>query len=324
MILRRSRLLSPRDSQNVPDADVLVLPALWVITAFWATVRTMAAPAASAVAFLLGVVCWLVSAGAAFAVDEAEAASGPPLHVAIFANARPFRCYSDGRLAALERLTRLATEEINGRGGVRGRPVEAVIYDNGNNDRTAVANARAALALDDLVGMIGLTNPTRAGKVFEAVAADPRGKGIPFISNISVGGVLAGHPNVFSTRPAQEVERVPAMVEFFKASGIDTIAFLGRTKRTYVDVIGQGLADAMGSRLLSDQRIDVAGSRGEARLDAAALERSIAAIEANPPAMLVVAVGTRFTKAVLERLKTAEVQYDILNRGMIIVLISDW
>jgi len=250
------------------------------------------------------------------ATDEAVAASGPPLNIALFVNSSPILCYNSGRVTATKRLANLAVEQVNSRGGVRGRPIQLNIYDNQGSAEKAVANAKEALRKKDLLALIGLENTERAANVLEAIANDKSSKNVPFISNITVSDVLKDYPNVFSTRPAQETERVPVMVEFFKASGIKTIGFLGRTGKRYVEAIGSGLKAKMEpGQILFDHRIDVHGKGASEKLDAKQLEAAIADLEQNPPDMLVVSVGTTLTDDVLRRLKKLKVQPPVFMVG---------
>lgn len=256
----------------------------------------------------------------AIAAAEAVAASGPPLRIALFVNTSPILCYNSGNVEAARTLATLAVDRINQLGGVRGRKIEIEIYDNENNNDKAIANVRLALSSKDLLALIGLSDEQRAKEVFELVSKWPGGDRIPFISNISVGETLKAHSNVFSTLPAQEVERVPAMIEFIKSQDAKTIGFIGRTGQPWVEAIGAGLKNEIASRQLEmrvtfDHRINVQGSGATEMLDQAQLEAAIAAIEDNPPDMLVVSVGTTLTDDLLRRLNDAKVQPPVFMVG---------
>ncbi len=265
----------------------------------------------------------------AVAADEAIAASGPPLNLALFVNSSSFLCYNSGRVEATRKLAGLAVERINELGGIRGRRVDYKIYDNGNLPplkkgaspeerqahqdaaiQKAVDNARAALNQKDLLAMIGLSDDERARRVFELVAKDALEKKkiadglraerlnkerarrraanenvpadteiepevepspVPFISNISVGKTLKAYGNVFSTRPAQEVERVPVMVRFFKANNIKSVGILSRTGTTWARAIRSGL----------QLELDVDKQRTEAEAAAKAWAARARAIDEN-------------------------------------------
>jgi hypothetical protein len=258
----------------------------------------------------------MAAASTTQAADEAVAAAGPPLNVALFVNSSTIQCYNSGRVEATKRLATLAATQINTRGGVRGRPIKLSIYDNQGSTEKALTNAKEALRKKDLLALIGLENTERAAKVFDVVSKSQLSKEIPFISNVTVSDVLKGHPNVFSTRPAQETERVPVMVEFFKVTGIKTIGFLGRTGRRYVEAIGGGLKAKMEpDQVLFDHRIDVRGKGNNEKLDTKQLDAAIADLELNPPDMLVVSVGTTLTDDVLRRLKNVKTQPPVFMVG---------
>lgn len=255
----------------------------------------------ASMALVLTCLAMMAAAQKARAVDEAVAASGPPLNVALFVNSKSFLCYNDGYVEATRKLTNLAVERINARNGVRGRPIELTIYDNEGQLNKAMANAKLALEKKDLVAMIGLNSPKRAGEVFKIIAETPAGDEIPFISNIPMSRQLAAHKNVFTTQPYQEIERVPAMLEFFRANGIKEVAFLGRSKAGYVAEIRGGLAaksgDDVNVRILPS--IDI----NKGKLNAKQLDAAVAKIEQDRTDMLVLAVGTAQTGDALRRLQ---------------------
>ena len=250
---------------------------------------------------------------AVYGADEAVAASGPPLNIALFVNSSPIYCYSSGHVEATRQLTALAAARINLLGGVRGRPVAVTVYDNANNAETAVDNAHKALKQKDLLAMVGLSDERRASKVFKAIGS--AAKDIPFITHVSVGETIKRYANVFSTRPNQELERIPVMSQFFKVDN-KTISFIGKSGALYVDVIGTGLKEQMGEAFLTNHRVDVVGSGGaSAALDEKQLDAAIAEIAANKPGMLVAAVGTAHTKQLLKRLQKVGVKLPVFMVG---------
>lgn len=263
----------------------------------------------SVITALLVLVAGLAMPGvAARAADEAVAASGPPLYVALFMNADHSRCYDNGYGLAIQRLAEIAADQMNRRGGVRGRRIALKYFDNGGDAKKAIADVRAALAQNDLLAMIGLSSSTRAEKVFEAVGDEIGRSGVPFLLHASVRSIFAPYLNVYSTRPAQEVERVPAMARFMEAINVRTTAFLGRAERSYVTAVADGLRVMLppGS-VLFDRRLHVRESaRGEV-LDDAELDAAIEALRADPPDMLVVGVGSRLTDNVIRRLQAEKV-----------------
>ena len=242
------------------------------------------------------------------AADEAVAASGPPVRVAMFLSSRPPRCFSEGRPEAIRRLATLAADDVNRRGGVRGRRVEVVFFDDKRAPETAIANVREALKLQDLIAMIGLSSSNLSSQVFAAVGREIGASSIPFVSHTSVRSVFARYPNVFSTRPAQEVERVPVMAKFMDTIGVKTSAFIGRSDRAYVEAVADGLRIMRppGS-ILFDRRIGVRDTaRGEVLVDEE-LDAAIEMLKREKPDMLVVGVSSRLVDDVLRRLKAEKV-----------------
>jgi len=238
--------------------------------------------------------------------DEALAASGPPISVALLVDSDIGRCYDRGYVAAIERLVGLEEEKINARGGINGRPIEIAILDGLRDADQTVENVRTALALPDLLAMIGLTSSTRGEKVFASLGDQIRESGVPFISHISVSDVFASYPNVFSTRPSQEAERVPVMAAFVEQMGFRSVAFLGRDGPTYIRAIGAGLQQSkISDRLSADHRIRRAEGRG-ADLDEDALEAAIADMKAKQAELVILAVGTVTSDDVIRAFAAAE------------------
>ena len=149
--------------------------------------------------------------GPAQAIEEAQAAQGPPLNIALFVSSRGDLCYDTGEIAAVRRLVTDEQQRINRRGGVAGRPINVRIFDDERDEGRAIANMRAALADRNLLGMVGLTHSGRAKAVFSALGNNIRTSGAPFLSAMSVSTVFADSPNVFTSQASQDEERVPVM-----------------------------------------------------------------------------------------------------------------
>jgi len=240
------------------------------------------------------------------AQDEAQAAAGPPVSIALLVDSDIGRCYDRGYIAAIERLVSLEQKKINARGGVNGRPIDVTILDGRRDTGQTIENVRTALDLPNLLAMIGLTSSTRGEKVFANLGDQIRKSGVPFISHISVSDVFADYPNVFSTRPSQEAERVPVMAAFVQEMGFRSVAFLGRDGPTYVRAIGNALKTSeISDRLAADHRIRRAGNRG-ANLDERALKAAIADMKAKQADLVVLAVGTVTSDEVLGAFAEAE------------------
>lgn len=177
----------------------------------------------------------------ALAVDEAEAASGPPFNVAVFVSSRGDACYESGNVAAIKRLTSEVERGINKRGGILGRPVNVVLYDDERDEQKSIQNVHAALADPRTLAMVGLSGSTRPTKVFEAMGEDIAKSGVPFLSDISNNKIFEKAKNVYTTRASQEDDRIPIMVGFPKKVGYQRPAFAG-----IKDNVGAtGLADGL-------------------------------------------------------------------------------
>lgn len=275
--------------------------------------------AALLLALLVSAVAFCVSGQPAKAqIVEAEAAMGPPLTVAVFVSSGADYCYSRGYVAATRKLATLAQTKINAQGGIGGRPLQLRFFDDERDTDKTIANMRAALAQPDLLAMIGLGSSTRAKATFKVLAKDIGASRVPFISHISVSSIFEKQPNVFSTRPAQEVERVPVMTRFIRQEGYGKVAFLGRAGQAYIDAIGDGLRDTLGAeRIVADFRIQASGSGRNRELDEAALGAALTDIKAKGADLVVVAVGSSLTDSVIARMKAAGTTPAILMVGSI-------
>ncbi len=248
-----------------------------------------------------------IGARAVQAQDEALAAGGPPVSIALLVNSDVDRCYDRGDVAAIERLAGLTQEKINSRGGINGRQIELAVLDGRRDEDQTIANVRTALGLQQLLAMIGVTSSTRGEKVFAALGDEIKASGVPFISHISVSDIFSNAPNVFSTRPSQEAERVPVMAAFAAEMRFQKIAFLGREGAAYIKAIGAGLKQSkIADKMVADHRITRTGRGSNARLDASALDAAISDIKAKGTDLLVLAVGTSVSDEVIDRLKAAE------------------
>ncbi len=254
----------------------------------------------------IGLVAQIVGAPDARAQDEAEAAAGPPFSIALLVDSDVGRCYDRGYVAAVERLVSLEQQKINARGGVNGRPIDVSVLDGRRDIDQTIENVRTALELPNLLAMIGLTSSTRGERLLASMGDDLRSAGIPFISHMSVSDVFADYPNIFSTRPSQEAERIPVIAAFVQEMNFRSVAFLGRAGPTYIRAIGNGLnRSEIADRLTADHRIQRAGNRG-ADLDEDAIQAAIADMKAKQTDLVVLAVGTITSDDVLSAFMQAD------------------
>ncbi len=249
---------------------------------------------------------WIAgSTGSARAIKEAEAAQGPPYHVALFVSPpRDDLCHDPGDLAAIRRLAADEQARINQRGGVAGRPIAIKIFDDDRNDAKAIANMRAVLADSNMIGMIGLGNSNRAKAVFDTLGEDIRRSSIPFLSEISVSALFAGHPNVFTTRASQDEERAPVIAAFTRSMGFKRPAFVGASGSVLSEALRESLVGLLGdSALGGDHRIKVV----DGKPDAAEISSMVADLVQRQPDFIYLAVGSRASGDVISALQAAGV-----------------
>jgi ABC-type branched-subunit amino acid transport system substrate-binding protein len=232
-------------------------------------------------------------------------ASGLPYEIAIFVSSNPDRCYAAGTNAAIVKLAKRQLTQINSRGGIGGRPLHLRFLDDASNADKTVANAREALATPELLGMIGLTSSDRGEVLFKALSEDIKKSAVPFISDLSVGKLFAGLPNVFSSRPSQDAGTAPVVAAFIKESGFSRVALMIDDDRlalkTLADAIGQQLG---ADKLAGDYRIREVNNKD---LDPEAVRQVLAEIKEKVPDLLVLAVGGDRTPPVLKALKDSGV-----------------
>lgn len=250
----------------------------------------------------------------AAAVEEAQAAKGPPLDVALFVSSRSDACHDPGDLGAITRLTRIAAERINAAGGVHGRPLRLRLLDDRRDDATAIANVREALAAPELLAMIGLSNSNRSKAVFEALGPEIGRSGVPFLSHISVATLFAPYPNVFTTQSSQEDERVPLIVRFTKEMGFTRPAFLGVGDAVFSTALGDGLKASLGNgSFVADQRLKLSDDK----LDPTEVATAVEALRAGAPDIAFLSVGSARTAEVLNAMMTAGVTPAVFMSGRI-------
>jgi len=261
---------------------------------------------------VVGALFMTAEAGSAKAATEAQAAQGPPVHIALFVSSRNDLCHDPGDIAAIKRFAAYQQRQINLRGGVAGRPIKFRVFDDERSDAKAVANMREALAERNTIGLIGLSNSARAKAVFDALGGDIAKSGIPFLSDISVSSLFERHKNVYTTRPSQDEERAPVMAAFVRSMGYKKPAFIGTANAVFSDALGDSLKKLHeDGTLIADHRIAAV----DGKLDDEALTRAVTELAANPPDIIYAALGSRGLPALMERLKTAGLAPPLIVSG---------
>lgn len=121
---------------------------------------------------------------ASSSADSSTETSGDPIKIGFFAPITSASASADGE--STRNSVELAAKIINDNGGINGRPVELVIYDDGLDTAQAVSIAEKLTTKDGVVAAVSgsYSSPTRvAAPIFQAA-------GIPMVSAYAV------HPDV--------------------------------------------------------------------------------------------------------------------------------
>jgi branched-chain amino acid transport system substrate-binding protein len=121
----------------------------------------------------------------------------------------------------------MLTEEINAGGGINGRQVEAIIYDNESNSEKAATMATRLIERDEVLAIIG---PTATGDTM-AIIDTVTSQKTPLVSmaaGISIITPIEERYWVFKT-PQTEKEAVIEIYEYMKKKGLKDIAIITDT-----------------------------------------------------------------------------------------------
>ncbi|MET0638748.1 MAG: ABC transporter substrate-binding protein, partial [Hyphomicrobium sp.] len=236
------------------------------------------------------------------ATDDAEAAQRPPVVVPIFFTSKSDDCYDSGIVAAIKRVASLAQGYINRTGGIAGRQIVTKLYDDKRDPQLAVRNFAEAISDPQTVAMIGLTSATRAKAAFDAAGKDLRARNIPFLSDISVGSLIANYPSVFTTRPSEDEERMPVIINFVKEMKFGKIAFVGLQDNVASASLGDSLKQLLGAdAIVADHRLKLANDK----LNAADVAATIDDLKSKNPDLVFLSIGGDRLKEALNQFKTA-------------------
>ena len=281
--------------------------------------------AAQALVSLLVAILLLSTGPTSLAQEAAEAASGPPLTISLFVNSgSTVQCYGDGRLPAIRKLTELARDDINKRGGIHGRPVAIQILDNTGETEKTIANMKAALAAPRSLAMVGLSNNFLARKAFETLKDEIQKKKIPFITSISSSPIFDGFNHVFSTEPSRLREGLPIIEAFIRHLQLKHVGFIGRADADSSREVGGELwARLRTEALVWDKRIDLRAGI----LDPSQLKEAVGRVgktvavgdkgDSLPTEMLVVDLAGSQAAELLKNLRAAKTAPPIFLTGAI-------
>jgi branched-chain amino acid transport system substrate-binding protein len=227
-------------------------------------------------------ICLLVLAclAQAFALNDANAEAPDSPVSLVFGQTAAF----EGPAAALGRGMRLgieaAFEEVNSRGGVHGRKLELVAYDDGYEPDRAIENAKRLIHEDHVFALIGGVGTPTANGIVPVITQEQ----VPFIGPFTGAGLLRNPFNryVVNVRAsyAQELE---ALVEHLtKDMGARRIAVFYQD-----DTYGRdGLAGV--TRALDKRGMTIAGQASYQRNTIAVKSAIIELRQAKPDVVIMI------------------------------------
>jgi hypothetical protein len=254
------------------------------------------------------------SPAAVSATDEAEAAQRPPVTIPIFFTSKSDDCYDSGIVTAIKRIATLAQDYINRTGGISRRQIIVNLYDDKRDPNLAASNLAAAISDPQTLAMIGMTNATRAKAALDANGKDLREKNIPLLSDISVAGLIAPYPSIFTTRPSEDEERMPVITNFIKEMKFARIGFVGLEG----NVASDNLADSLKKLLpegafIADHRLKLTDDK----LSPADVSAAIDDMKGKAPDLVFLNVGTDRLKDVLKQFKVASFTPPLFASGRV-------
>lgn len=249
------------------------------------------------------------------AVAEALAevnSAAAPYTIAVHISRAPVK---DGKAAlqeadAIEDLVTQRVELLNKAGGLLGRRVKAVFYDDQEQLQRTKDNVAKALADPNLIAMVGLWDSSRGAEVIDGIGLS----NVPLISELSVETLFAAYQNVFTlTRSVRHEQQV---LESFAATKFKRIAIVAadddRYTKAYVDYISNSqigaslLAPPLWLKRLSDNPPEV-------------VDRVVAELKRLNPDFVFLSLGSPKGAAFLNRLAAEGLEPAIfLGRGSVI------
>ena len=288
------------DVVHITDVPGEIVPILVCAASFWAALRAFAR---SSVAMLVACLLALAAVSTPAAADEAEA-SGRPVTVKVLLSSRSDACYDPGDTLAIKRLTRIEQQRVNESGGIAGRKLQVEFLDDQRDNERAVGNVHSALSDPDTIAVIGLSNAERAKAAFASLDREIAATQIPFLSDISINSLFAKYPNVYTTRPSQDDERLPVLIQFVRQSGAAKTAFVGLKDNLFSSSLADGLKQpASGTTLVADHRLAVKDDK----LDPAEVAAAVANLKQQNPDLIYLSLGGNRLGGVLKELIAAKV-----------------
>ncbi len=266
-------------------------------------------------ATIIGLVSIAMPPQAVHAQAAAEAATRPPVSIAMLLSSRSDVCYDPGDVAAITKLATQEAQRINAEGGVAGRRLELNFLDDRREQWATTDNIRLALSNPQTLAIVGLSNSSRAQASFKELEKELGGSDVPFISDLSVNSIFERFQNVYTTRASQDAERLPVMVEFIRQMRYERPAFVGLSDAVFSSGLGDGLKKLLGEGmggLVADKRFS---SKGD--LDNGAVAAAVVELKERKPDVIALSVGTARTGVVMKALIAAQVTPALFISGNI-------
>ena len=264
---------------------------------------TLRAAARTSLSMLVPCLLVLGPASTRVKADEVEAA-GRPVTIKVLLSSRTDACYDPGDVGAIRRLARIEQQRINESGGIAGRKLRVDFLDDQRDNQRAVGNVHSAFSDPDTLAVIGLSNPERAEAAFDSLAREINDSKIPFLSDISINALFAKFPSVYTTRPSQDDERLPVLIQFVRQLGAVRTAFVGMKDNLFSTSLAEGLKQpASGTTLVADHRLTLKDDK----LDPAEVAAAIANLKQQNPDLIYFSLGGNRLGAVIKELIAAKV-----------------
>lgn len=211
----------------------------------------------------LGTLCFFVSAWLSligFPGTAAPAAEPYSIAVHLSTDKRAAGGPEEQEVVAIREFVELRVDEINRAGGIKGRKLKAVFYDDENEAERTISNVKAALGDPNMLAMVGLWNSTRGALVVDAIGRS----NVPFISEMSVERLFANYPNIYTlTRSVRDEKSVFAA---FARDGFKRVVFVGASKDAYTRDYRTQL-EGEGNIIAASHWVDAEGVDSDERLD---------------------------------------------------------
>jgi len=155
--------------------------------------------------------------------------------------------------ATLVEGVQLAVEQINGSGGIHGRPIQLIIEDDAQNPAVAVSAVNKLIHRDNVVGVIGTVNSSCTLASME-VSKEAE---VPHITPISSGASITNLGNPWIARiQASDLLQAGAAVDYFvKKLGATRIGCIFQS-----DDYGRGAWEVIVEKLKKDYNMELVAS----------------------------------------------------------------